>query len=1132
MSSTASRSTGEATPTPPVFSYAQAAKGRASAAAVGSSVTSNQATSGVSTPAKGTSSMTNTPSGGSERGDQSVNGSIDTPGKADQSVETNSESKGTTSTKSSSRPGSPSFGASSISTLPKEENHDVTPMGGYVVESNRERHAHGTEKGNEGSDGRKSKKGRKAKNAEKEAAELEKAQQEEAKSQELFVPAPLPAVNFWNKRKEEAAKTKPAPVVASGPQAAAEPALVNDSPRSPDAKRRNKVNGVDDGGKSVGATQNGAIKDSPNTIRAQKKVNEASQKTREEQAPKRSGPRGGRVGEKEEKSPVSRLPPPVEDAISWPTPETALEEEKRRAQEKLEKEERDESTSNKPRPKKEWQTMPYVPSVNFNTPLPSRGGRGRGGARTGGRTENAGGGRTSHANNASTPGDKGQNVSATTVSNPTENDKRVSRGDAPRAASLPPNSNKRHASDPSTARDQRKASATNQADKPRGASKVDSSNISDIRNTSYAEHEGNFDPNNAHNLSQIFRSDQMQSVSQDTHAHPRSGADRRSEPGARGFEQAKDNGPNSREGRADRGRGGYRGRGSHNFQNGQQHPSNIYTNGHGPQQTNGYPVRQGSGPYSPPLQGAPFNNHYPIPPSRGGRGGSRSQSIPNSAPMYSRFPTNGGPGAHMPPLQTANMYEYQQPLQSMSAMPFNSYMDHVSILAMVKMQLEYYFSIDNLCKDVFLRKHMDSQGFVFLTFIASFKRIQALTQDFDLLYTACQESEIIDQIRGEDGVDRLRRKEGWEKWVLPIDDRDESVRNAGPQYHHSHHAPRLGHIALSGHQSLSPPPFSPIGTEASFRPFGNSVPTTPHLNGNGHAYHPETPLSAAVPDFAPGLMAVNGTNDPLEAENTFSDEEIANLTLVFAPPKPMDETQPKTPYHTAASRTFSNGSIDGRSVAEEIQDDTRQGRTLTNGSRVPEAPPESLRRSRSPQTALSPTGSTASNAPPVMWVKGQRQQAPVSEHNSRESYTSFRARALNRRGASATGETHADMKLLYEFWSHFLCRNFNLTMYSEFRQYAYEDAESKAMSGMKNLVSYYDEILNSKKKVIPETLARHYVDLVKEEDAEDRPAFERLRAAWRNGALDMKSRKKIDNFVDQELRGELEQAPKQKSDLS
>ena len=130
---------------------------------------------------------------------------------------------------------------------------------------------------------------------------------------------------------------------------------------------------------------------------------------------------------------------------------------------------------------------------------------------------------------------------------------------------------------------------------------------------------------------------------------------------------------------------------------------------------------------------------------------------------------------------------------------------------------------------------------------------------------------------------------------------------------------------------MSPPAFSPNGTESSVRPHGNGVLAASNMNENGNAYHPETPLSAAVPDFAPGLLTLNVSNDPLE---TFTDDEVTNLTLVFAPPKAADDTKPKTPYHTSASRTFSNGSIDGRSIAEEMIDDGRQGRALTNGSRA------------------------------------------------------------------------------------------------------------------------------------------------------------------------------------------------------
>lgn len=159
----------------------------------------------------------------------------------------------------------------------------------------------------------------------------------------------------------------------------------------------------------------------------------------------------------------------------------------------------------------------------------------------------------------------------------------------------------------------------------------------------------------------------------------------------------------------------------------------------------------------------------------------------------------------------------------------------------------------------------------------------------------------------------------------------------------------------------------------------------------------------------------------------------------------------------------------------------------------------------------------------------------MSEQNSQELYTNFRARALLNRQASAGGEVDSEMEHLYEFWSHFLCRNFNARMYLEFQKFAFEDSRENSQIGMKNLISYYDEVLNSKKKVIPEILAYHYVDLVKHEKesgSAERPAFERLRAAWRNGALDMKSRKRIANLVDETLKEELDEGPHQRSDLS
>ena len=911
MSSTESRAPTQAAPPAPVFSYAQAAKGRATTTGTSSSQIS-QATSGISTPAKETHSPMFTASisnsgtaAGAEAVEKIANGTFDPVTKADP-LGLGLESESKSSALIPSTPASPSYGTASTFTLSKED--DLTIPGTAPVESVWDRNTNGADKLVE-TDGRRSKKTKKQKTSEKES------EKDEEKKQEVLVAAPQPAVNIWQQRREaQALKVKPSPPVIQTSQAFVEASSANDAAKLADPKRRGKVTGFDDGEKSPTATLNSGAKESSLTNKG-KKGSDGTSKGKEDTSNKRVGARGSRVAEKEEKAAVNQVPPPVEDAISWPAPETALAEEKRRAQEdkersEREKEERDETTSNKPRAKEKWVTVPYVPTVNFNTPLPPRGGRGRGGGRAG--RDNTGRGTT---------GDKANNASSTNAS-PSDAENR-GRGTATtsRATSLPPNSTKRSSTD---IRPQGKSPAIPSTDRSRGT---------DSRRTS-AQFEQSFDGQQ----DPLSRGDQHKGEQGFDESEVRSGAlDQKGELG-RGEQGAILNKENNlardrADGRVDRGRGSYRGRGGHNgFPNGQQ-PQHAFTNGHGPQPPNGFAVRPNSNPFSPSIPPSSFASQFGPPSGRGGRTGPRSQSIPNAA-MFGRFPPNVGPQP-LGILQTPGMYEYQ-PMQPMSAVPYHSYVDQFSVLAMVSMQLEYYFSIDNLCKDVFLRKHMDSQGFVFLTFIADFKRIQALTKELEMLRFACQESEVIDIIKGEDGIDRIRRKEGWEKWVLAMEERDESVRNAGPSFHQRQQPlPRpqlMGPMMMQNPHAMSPA-FSPTSTEPTFRPFGNGVPLAP-MNGNGIAYHPETPLSAAVPDFAPGVVPFNGIPDPLEEETTFYDEDVANLKLVFATPKANETSKPPS-YHSTSPRTFSNGSIDGRSVTGEIQDD-RESRGLTNGSHVPE----------------------------------------------------------------------------------------------------------------------------------------------------------------------------------------------------
>lgn len=80
----------------------------------------------------------------------------------------------------------------------------------------------------------------------------------------------------------------------------------------------------------------------------------------------------------------------------------------------------------------------------------------------------------------------------------------------------------------------------------------------------------------------------------------------------------------------------------------------------------------------------------------------------------------------------------------------------------IKKQIEYYFSEENLQRDFFLRRKMDVNGFLPISLIASFHRVQALTQDVQMVIDALQDSslvEVVDQIK-------VRTRVNPEKWPL------------------------------------------------------------------------------------------------------------------------------------------------------------------------------------------------------------------------------------------------------------------------------------------------------------------------------------------------------------------------------
>lgn len=225
---------------------------------------------------------------------------------------------------------------------------------------------------------------------------------------------------------------------------------------------------------------------------------------------------------------------------------------------------------------------------------------------------------------------------------------------------------------------------------------------------------------------------------------------------------------------------------------------------------------------------------------------------------------------------------------------------------------------------------MDSQGFVFLSVLAKFNRIRQLTQDLELIRYVCLNSPQMEFKTGLDGFDRLRKREGWQQWILAIEDRDPSVQNDGPSQVQQPYLPQQAlygaPYSLDDRQITSPrlmDTYSYQASEVASVPYSSTSPSRPRINGNedGSAIA-QTPLSTPVPDSAPALSTPHHMEfTPLEIcspmENTFTDEQV-DLLMIVVRKSPNHPAQISPPFHSAASRTFSNGSIDARTINSEF----------------------------------------------------------------------------------------------------------------------------------------------------------------------------------------------------------------------
>ena len=868
--------------------------------------------------------------------------------------------------KCASVPSSPEYGTTSTSTLPKEE--DIFSTGNGSSDSTWEKQSQSSQNG--------------CKNDEKPHTEKEPntnmTWEEEAPIPSALKEAPPPILNIWQQRKEaqEAKAKAKQPVVQQPPRSSNNNSgkeIVNGNVKSMDGMAESKKQEPKRKAKAIieerlavenakGGNKDGKARVSQEGKCCYNEIHVLGQLT-------------FTLTDKSSTGAIAPPPPPG-DAISWPTPDNAGGEEKKRPQERPDEGEKEKENAQMPKAsgKKAWTHVPFVPTAVFNTPLPQarRGGRGP----SGGGRESAPRGRN-NANNVNSA-DKSGGISNSAPQNATVSSDKVKASSNSLTANSGSSKPKRASSaGPASAKEQRKggdAAGTEKrkegdtedikSNQPRRTSVHESRRPLPApipatpqvgRSTGRAIVNEALPPAGQAQSRSYETEKQSQATAREAPSHPRNAApERRSEGSIRPSDLAKDFSgslPNRDRGeeRAGRGRGGHRGRGNanHNAYNGHVLNGYGYTNGH-PHQYQAPPASQSRS----------FSNHErissqshgaffgPSPPHRSFRAASRSHYNPGFMSAGGRFShgTNQGP-SHLPSIQTdlANMSTFQNGAQGiMSAMPFDDpYMQHITLFDMVTTQMEYYFSLDNLCKDMFLRKHMDSQGYVFLSVLAGFNRIVQLTTDIELIRYVCLNSQKIEFKPGplwQDGRDRLRAREDWDKFVLSMEQRDPSAQvDAPPPAQHfqnvdsahgvaDRHGTSPKSTAASGSMSF---PYHSL--DAMTPPSTHAAPAASMSNGI-YTNANQPPLSAAVSDFAPSLHSHSSRRfaspDPRSHETkAFTDEEVQNLRILVR--QPINSVLP--PFHSPSSRTFSNGSIDGRNINDELSKSAERQPRPVNG---------------------------------------------------------------------------------------------------------------------------------------------------------------------------------------------------------